>query len=139
MIDKNLFLENKIQKRYLRKKIINRFNKKCSSILQNLMVNFDKPNQTLNTLSKKFKLNFNLKDLKKFQKFNTLVIVGMGGSILGTEAIYEFLKQKIKLLGIDFFVRVYSNDLNYLPMRCRSILVYPFQGPYLHYPIMSSA
>ncbi len=96
MIDKNLFLENKIQKRYLRKKIINRFNKKCSSILQNLMVNFDKPNQTLNTLSKKFKLNFNLKDLKKFQKFNTLVIVGMGGSILGTEAIYEFLKQKIK-------------------------------------------
>ena len=33
---------------------------------------------------------------KKFKKFKNIVLIGMGGSILGTEAIFNFLKQKIK-------------------------------------------
>ena len=30
------------------------------------------------------------------RKYKTIVIIGMGGSILGTKAIYSFLKYKIK-------------------------------------------
>ena len=60
----------------------------------------------MSVLSKKFKINCKLKDLKKFKKFKTIVIIGMGGSILGTEAIYYFFKQKIKK-KVYFF-----NDLN---------------------------
>ena len=33
---------------------------------------------------------------KKFQKFKTVVIIGMGGSILGSKALYSFLRHKIK-------------------------------------------
>ena len=35
----------------------------------------------------------NLKNLKKYQEFN---LIGMGGSILGAQAIYDFLNHKIK-------------------------------------------
>ena len=37
-----------------------------------------------------------MKDLNKFKRFNTVVVIGMGGSILGAEAIYHFFKKKIK-------------------------------------------
>ena len=45
-----------------------------------------------------------------FKKYKTIVIIGMGGSILGTKAIYSFLKHKIKkkLIFLD------NLDENYL-------------------------
>ena len=33
-----------------------------------------------------------LDKFKNFKKFKTIIIVGMGGSILGSKAIYSFLK-----------------------------------------------
>ena len=39
--------------------------------------------------------NFNLK-FQSYKKFKTVIIIGMGGSILGAKAIYSFLKHKIK-------------------------------------------
>ena len=42
------------------------------------------------------KYNFDIRELKKFKKFKTIIIIGMGGSILGSKAIYSFLKHKIK-------------------------------------------
>ena len=44
-----------------------------------------------------------LDKFKNFKKFKTIIIVGMGGSILGSKAIYSFLKYKIKkkLIFID--------------------------------------
>ena len=57
--------------------------------------------------SKNFKLNFNIKDLKKYKKFKRIIAIGMGGSILGTQAINSFLKRKINkelifLNNLDF-------------------------------------
>ena len=53
-----------------------------------------------NNLFKSFlpnsKYSFNFQSIKKFNNFRTVVIIGMGGSILGTKAIYSFLKHKIK-------------------------------------------
>ena len=62
--------------------------------------------KTLNVLDRNFSFNFKISKLKKFKKFKTIVIIGMGGSILGTEAIHGFLKKKIKK-KIYFF-----NDIN---------------------------
>ena len=42
------------------------------------------------------------KDLDKFKKFKTISIIGMGGSILGAESIYQFLKDKIKKKNLLF-------------------------------------
>ncbi len=85
--------KNFIQKDYLNKnkKII----KKYSDILKKITYNLDNDKDIFHSLSKKFTLNFKYQDLHKFRKFNTVVIIGMGGSILGSEAIYFFLKKKI--------------------------------------------
>ncbi len=56
--------------------------------------------QGKNDLFKSFlpnsKYSFNFNDIKSFKKFNTVIIIGMGGSILGAKAIYSFLRHKIK-------------------------------------------
>ena len=43
------------------------------------------------------------KNFKNFKKFKTIIIVGIGGSILGSKAIYSFLKYKInkKFIFVD--------------------------------------
>ena len=52
--------------------------------------------QVIASLDKNYRNSFNKKKLKKYaQSFNYRVI-GMGGSTLGTQAIYDFLKDKIK-------------------------------------------
>ena len=47
--------------------------------------------------------NFNFRDIKSFKKLHTVIVIGMGGSILGTKAIHSFLKHKIrkKFIFID--------------------------------------
>jgi len=65
-------------------------------LITNINKDISNSSKTLNILDTKFKFNFNLKDLRRFKKFNTVAIIGMGGSILGAAAIYDFLKFKIK-------------------------------------------
>ena len=67
----------------------------------------DELNQKNNNLFKSFFPNsnysFNFRDIKNFKKLKTVIVIGMGGSILGTRAIYSFLKHKIrkKFIFID--------------------------------------
>ena len=49
----------------------------------------------------------NYKSLKKFKEIN---IIGMGGSILGTQTIYNFLKDKIQK-KIKFFNNLQIKNL----------------------------
>ena len=53
-------------------------------------------NQVIHSLSKKYKNNFNKKEINKYKKSSNYRIIGMGGSSLGAQAIYDFLKKKIK-------------------------------------------
>ena len=52
--------------------------------------------QLLLSLSDRYKYSFDLKKISKLKKFSIYRIIGMGGSVLGAEAIYNFLKFKIK-------------------------------------------
>ena len=52
--------------------------------------------EVVKSLTKNYNYSFKLKNLKKYQRFNNFRIIGMGGSTLGTQTIYEFLKHKIK-------------------------------------------
>ena len=54
------------------------------------------------SLSESYQSNFNRKKVKDLKKYSIVRIIGMGGSILGAEAIYEFLKIKIKKKFIFF-------------------------------------
>ncbi len=91
-----MLTRNYIQESILKKGFSKNNSKNYQKIFFSIKDNLENSNQTLNILSKNFKLNFKITDLRKFQKFNNIVIIGMGGSILGTEAIYGFLKKKIK-------------------------------------------
>ena len=53
-------------------------------------------NQVIRSLSKSYKDSFSKKNIKHFNKKFDYRIIGMGGSTLGAQAIYDFLKKKIK-------------------------------------------
>ena len=53
-------------------------------------------NHILQSLSKNYKDSFSIEKLKNFKRKNKFRIIGMGGSILGTQAIYDFLNHKVK-------------------------------------------
>ena len=103
---KNLLTNNNIQQKYLDKNILKKYLKKFDKIITDINNDISTPRKTLNVLNKNFKFNFQNKDLKKFKKYKTISVIGMGGSILGAEAIYNFFRKKINK-KIYFF-----DDLN---------------------------
>ena len=62
-------------------------------------------NQILQSLKKNYKNSFKKETIKKHNNHN-FRIIGMGGSSLGAQAIYDFLKHKIKK---NFF---FNDNLN---------------------------
>jgi len=68
-------------------------NPKIQKDLENLLKN---NLQVLETLKPSYKYSYSKKLISKYKKFSNIRIIGMGGSILGSEAIYNFLKKKIK-------------------------------------------
>jgi glucose-6-phosphate isomerase len=103
---KNLLTSNNIQDKHLDKNVLKNLTKKFNKIIELINSDINYPEKTVNVLSKNFKFNFKNKDLQKFKKYKTIAIIGMGGSILGAEAINNFLEEKIKK-KIYFF-----NNLN---------------------------
>ena len=96
MKKKETVYKNFIQKKYLKLNLNKKLNKVYSLILKDITTNLDICLNSFHTISSKFQLNFNNKDLENFKKFKEVVIIGMGGSALGSKAIYFFLKKKIK-------------------------------------------
>ena len=94
--NKKIIYKNFIQKEYLNSTYNKTISQNYKKIFKKLFLNIDKTEDQLNFLSKNFKFNFKQKDLNKFKKFKNVAVIGMGGSILGAEAIHCFLKKKIK-------------------------------------------
>ena len=105
--------KNIIFKNQLKENSSNKEKKKLKKIIEEIKKSLDSKKDTLHTLSKKFKLNFNSLDLKRFQKFKQIILIGMGGSVLGANAIYSFLKTKIKKKFI-FIDNIDLNKVNFL-------------------------
>ena len=68
-------------------------NPKIKKDLENLLKN---NLEIFETLKPTYKYSYSKKLISKYKKFSNIRIIGMGGSILGSEAIYNFLKKKIK-------------------------------------------
>ena len=78
-------------------KFINfRNKKKTNKIKKKLKLLLNEKNQVISSLSKSYKDSFSKKSIKHFDKKFDFRIIGMGGSTLGAQAIYDFLKKKIK-------------------------------------------
>ena len=97
MLSKNIIFKN-----FQLKKNIKDI-KKINKILKKELV---VSSYLLNTFTTAYKYSFKKSIIKKYKNCKNINLIGMGGSILGTEAIYDFLKFKIKK-KIRFF-----NNLN---------------------------
>ena len=84
MLTKNLRLEN-----FKGKKISPKIKIQLKEILNH-------KNETIRSLEKNYKNKYSKKTISKFNKFKEFCVIGMGGSILGSKAIYNFLNHKIK-------------------------------------------
>jgi len=87
MFTKNIKLKN-----FLRKK-----NKKISQILKKIIKDktLIEKYPLLKSMKKDYQYSYQKKKIKLFKRFSKVNIVGVGGSILGSETIYNFLIHKI--------------------------------------------
>ena len=70
--------------------------KNSTLVKKNLISILKSKNEVLNSLSQNYKNNFTKKLLHKYKKKIDYRVIGLGGSSLGTQAIYDFLKHKIR-------------------------------------------
>lgn len=86
MLSRNISYKNfKLKDDKLKKKILIDLNKLDSS-----------SNQICESLKKSYKDSYNNILVEKFKKYNNYKLIGMGGSVLGAKAIYNFLVPKSK-------------------------------------------
>ena len=80
------------------------FSKRYSSSINNkLKLLLRENNEILNSLKSSYRYSYSKKFVNRYKKnFSILRIIGMGGSILGTKAIFSFLEKKIKKKIIFF-------------------------------------
>ena len=83
MVTKNLTFEN-----FVNKKV----NLKLKNYLKEII---SSKNEVINSLSRGYKYSYTKTSIKKLKRYKDIRIFGMGGSSLGTLAIYDFLKHKI--------------------------------------------
>ncbi len=82
--------------------IFKTFNLKIKKSHKNILLNYikkinkeNKP-EFFKSFKKNYKYSYDINLIKKYKTFKNINIIGMGGSSLGTKAIYNFLKSKIK-------------------------------------------
>ena len=78
-----------IFKNFQIKKNFNKTKKILSSLLK-------EKNHILNSLSNNYSDSYSKKKIQKYKTSLNFKVIGMGGSTLGTQTIYSFLKSKIK-------------------------------------------
>ena len=84
MLTKNINFKNFKLKKYNNK------------IKKDLEIILKENNEVIRSLSPNYKNSYNKKTVSKFKNYSHIKVIGIGGSILGTESIYNFLKYKIK-------------------------------------------
>ena len=81
-----------------------------------------KDNKLINSFSKDYVYDFTKSEIKKYKKFKSYNLIGMGGSSLGAKAIYKFLKPKIKKKFI-FLDNLNSKKNNKINLKSLNIVI----------------
>ena len=90
-----------------------RVKKNKKKIKQNLKYILNNKNSVIESLSTDYKDSFIKQKINKFKNSKSFRVIGMGGSTLGTQAIYDFLKNKINknFTFIDNLQNIQKNNL----------------------------
>jgi glucose-6-phosphate isomerase len=67
-----------------------------TKIKKDLNIILKEKNPVLQSLSLDYKNSYSKKTITRLKKYSCIKVIGMGGSIIGTEAINDFLRHKIK-------------------------------------------
>ena len=110
MLTKNIKL-----KLFREKKLNRNLKKKLISLLK-------EDNFVIKSLKKEYKNNFNKKTISKFKSYINFRVIGMGGSSLGTQAIYDFLGHKIKK-KFEFLDNLKSNKKKNTKKRYLNLII----------------
>ena len=84
-------------------------------------------NMILESLSSSYQNSYSKKTISKIKNYKNISVIGIGGSILGTEAIYDFLKPKIKK-KFEFVNNLESRTNYYLKKKKKLNLVVSKSG-----------
>ena len=95
--------------------------KNTKKIKNDLKLLIKENNSIIKSLSPYYKNNYSKKLISKLKKNKDIRVIGMGGSILGTEAIYDFLKDKIK--KNFYFVNNLQSRVKSLNLSCVNLIV----------------
>ena len=95
--------------------------KKINTIKKKLFNLVKENNEIIVSLGKKYKYSFKIKELRKYKNFFNYRIIGMGGSSLGSKAIFNFLKHKIK--KNFYFIANLKNEKKINHKKCLNIII----------------
>ena len=120
MLNKSIFFNNF----FFKSKKFYQNLKKTQKIFNSFQLdlkNFEIP--LLKCYEKDYTFDFSPTTVKKFSKYKNIVVIGMGGSILGTKSIYSFLKTKVKkevffFDNLDENLHLQFNKINILKNSC---------------------
>jgi glucose-6-phosphate isomerase len=101
-MNKDIYLKNNIGPKYFNTKIYEKDKKKINKIIKNIFISIDSKKDAFHSLSTKFDFGFKYSDLIKFNKYKSVILIGIGGSALSAKAIYSFFNEKIKKKFIFF-------------------------------------
>ena len=73
-----------------------RLNKNNLKVKKDFKILMEEKNPVIESLGVFYKNSYNNKLISTFKNLKNFKVIGMGGSILGAESIYDFLKHKIK-------------------------------------------
>ena len=109
MLTKNIFFKNFA---------IKKKDRKIPLLLNNLL---KEDNEVINSLKSGYKDYYKKNFVSKLKKFSKVNLIGMGGSILGSKSIYNFLQKKIKkefkfIDNLEFSKSCFSKKKNVLSL-----------------------
>ena len=108
---KNFFAGSNVYKQNVKK------TKKIFNLFKEDFKNGEMP--FLESYTKDYKFEFSKEIIKKYSKYKNIVIIGMGGSILGTKSIYSFFEKKVRKKM--FFFDNLDENLNFKFKKIKNI------------------
>ena len=105
--------------------------KKSLLVKKNFISLINSKNEVLKSLSNNYKSNYTKKFTLTFKRLSNFRVIGMGGSILGSKAIYGFLKEKVKknFVFIDNIKGIVRNKI-FNKISWTIVSIYQFMNEY---------